>query len=79
MGGREMSYPQFNLGDEEDLDKIVTVAHAVSVPERVKILKLIVVKSRSVAEIGETLGLPFSSVARHVEILKKSGACLRGL
>lgn len=61
-----------SLGNTKDHEKIIKVSKALSSPERLMVLNAILFKSQSVTELVSATGLPFSSVARHIETLAKA-------
>lgn len=69
--------PQKNVTLSVDDDNchalIAEFGRAVSVPERLAVLKCILLASKSVPDIAAELNLPASSVARHIDILGKAG------
>ena len=69
--------PQKNVTLSVDNDNchalIAEFGRAVSVPERLAVLKCILLASKSVPDIAAELNLPASSVARHIDILDKAG------
>ena len=69
--------PQKNVTLSVDDDNchalIAEFGRAVSVPERLAVLKCILLASKSVPDIAAELNLPASSVARHIDILDKAG------
>lgn len=58
-----------DICNDKDSDMICKISHALSVPERVQIMKAILKQSKSVKEISDETGIPFTSVTRHVDIL----------
>ena len=57
-----------------DTEQVSRVARALSVPKRVEILRLLDQKNIvSVNEIAQTLSLPISSAAMHINILEEAG------
>lgn len=60
---------RLSVTDKNDQDKICKIAHAISVPDRVKILRSMNNSTKSIAEISQELNIPSSSVARHIDIL----------
>lgn len=59
-----------NLADHE---LIARLGRALSVPERVRILKSLLSASKSIAAISEELDIPASSVSRHIDVLAEAG------
>ncbi len=62
-----------NIADELEEDLIVKVGRALSVPERVAVLRKILTSSKSLSTLAKELDIPSTSIARHVEILEESG------
>lgn len=60
------------IGDNNDLEDIYTVAHALSSRDRLKILQLLVHKSMNIYTIAKMLNLPKSTVADHIAVLEKA-------
>lgn len=60
----------FFINKNEDHKTIEKICRALSIEERIKILKCILTKSKSLKEISEETSIPFSSVARHVDVLE---------
>lgn len=63
----------YNLGKEADHESIAKIARALSVEERLNILKFMLNKSVSVSEISKSLDIPISSVSRHIDVLEEAG------
>ena len=62
-----------SVDDENHHALIAEFGRAVSVPERLAVLKCILRASKSVPDIAAELNLPASSVARHIDILDQAG------
>lgn len=62
-----------SVDDENHHALIAEFGRAVSVPERLAVLKCILLASKSVPDIAAELNLPASSVARHIDILDQAG------
>ncbi len=60
---------ELSLHHAEDLDMICKIGHALSLPERVRILKSLCDSSKNVSELAKELDIPASSVARHLNTL----------
>ncbi|MBR1676920.1 MAG: ArsR family transcriptional regulator [Clostridia bacterium] len=60
---------KLSVSDKRDEQIICKISKALSTNERVRILRSIIDKSKSVKDIAKELKLPPSSVARHVEVL----------
>ena len=58
-----------SIANESEHQKICQICHALSSPERTKILQLLQYKNQSLSEIAKKLQMPFSSVSRHIDIL----------
>ena len=63
----------FNLGKQAEHENIAKIARALSVEERLDILKYMLNKSVSISEISKSLDIPISSVSRHIDILEDAG------
>ena len=63
----------FNLGKQADHESIAKIARALSVEERLNILRYMLNKSVSISEISKSLDIPISSVSRHIDILEDAG------
>ena len=61
------------IDDENEHELITKVARALSVKERVMILKDILTCSKNIPTIAKELNIPESSVTRHVEVLADAG------
>ena len=57
----------------EDHTKIQKVAHALSSPERIRILHYLIYNTRSLSDISQVLDIPISSVSRHIDELSDAG------
>ena len=62
-----------NIDNKSEHELIVGLGRALSVPERIAILKSILLSSKNISALSEELGLPPSSIARHVDILSDAG------
>lgn len=60
---------QLSVGKKSDELVICKISKALSSSERVSILRSIINRSKSVTDIAKELKLPFSSVARHIDVL----------
>ncbi len=60
---------KLSVFDEHDHPMICRVARALSVPERLQILKILLNQPRSLSEISAELDIPISSVSRHIDAL----------
>ena len=61
------------IADSNEHELITKVARALSVKERVMILKDILTYSKNIPTIAKELNIPESSVTRHVEVLADAG------
>ena len=57
----------------EDPEEMAEICHALSSPVRVKIMRLLAEKSKSVGEIAEEMDIPMSTAALAVQVLQKAG------
>ena len=62
-----------NIDSENDHEMIAKLSHALSVPERIKILRSLLNSSKSLSAISQELDMPVSSVARHIDVLAAAG------
>ncbi len=62
-----------NVADINDTEHIATVCKALSVPERVTIMRSILSSSKNISMLSEELNLPMSSISRHIDILEQAG------
>lgn len=58
-----------SLSDKNNEKIICKISHALSVPERVQILRSLLNASKSVSDLENELNIPASSIARHINIL----------
>lgn len=63
----------FNIADENDHQAILQLSHALSVPDRLKILQCILHKSMSLTQIQKKLDMPMTSISRHINALAEAG------
>ena len=61
-----------SVANERDHDLIVRISHALAVPDRVKILKSLLLKPKNLSELSAELDIPVSSVSRHIDELNKA-------
>ncbi|MDE5896943.1 MAG: ArsR family transcriptional regulator [Clostridia bacterium] len=62
-----------NIDSEKDHELISNICRALSVPERILILKSILLSSKNISTISEELKMPISSVTRHIDVLTEAG------
>lgn len=62
-----------SVSKSEDHETICKICHALSTPERVKIMQFLQRQNKTLSEISKDIGIPFSSVLRHVEVLLDAG------
>ena len=62
-----------NIAEDSDHELIANISRALSVPERIAILKSILLSSKNLSAISEELNMPISSVARHIDVLTDVG------
>ena len=60
------------IAKESDHQKLYQICHALSSPERIKILQALQHKICSLSEISREIQLPFSSVSRHIDVLEEA-------
>ncbi|GFI64637.1 hypothetical protein IMSAG185_00226 [Lachnospiraceae bacterium] len=61
------------MDNPADHELIARMGRALSVPERVRIMKSLLSASKSIAAISEELDIPASSVSRHIDVLAEAG------
>ena len=61
-----------SVNNERDHDMICKVSRALSVPDRVKILKCLLLRPKNLSELSQELDIPLSSVSRHVDALAEA-------
>lgn len=61
-----------SVANEHNHDMIVKVSHALAVPDRVKILKSLLLRPKNLSELSAELDIPVSSVSRHIDELNKA-------
>ena len=64
---------ELSVDDPDDHEIIAKFGHAVSVPERIAILKSLLTSSKNLSTLAEELDIPISSVARHINVLNEAG------
>ena len=75
MANIELSERDLHLSIANDAnhEKIAEICSALSSLDRIKILKSISLMPKNLSEISKDLGIPISSVARHIDVLVESG------
>lgn len=63
----------YKISQEKSFDDILKISRALSSQERLQILKYILNKSVNLMSISKDLGIPISSVSRHIDILSEAG------
>ncbi|MBO4573047.1 MAG: transcriptional regulator [Clostridia bacterium] len=58
-----------SIANKQDAEMIRKISHALDSPERIKILRSILYKSKGLQELSTELNIPISSIMRHVDIL----------
>ena len=58
--------------EEKDEDILCKVSHALSCPERVRILRSLSLYAKTLSDISKELNIPLSSVSRHVDLLENA-------
>lgn len=61
------------IDNENETELIAKICHALSVKERVMILKNLLTSSKNLSTISEELDIPVSSVSRHIDVLLEAG------
>ncbi len=59
--------------DLQEPQRLLAVAHALSVQARLDMIRLLGERNRNVVELAESLGLPVSTAANHVKVLEAAG------
>lgn len=62
-----------NLSIAENQNEMILIAHALSSPIRMEILKLIIGKNLSVKEIASEIGLPLNTTLNHINEMERAG------
>lgn len=62
-----------NLSIAENQNEMILIAHALSSPVRMEILKLIIGKNLSVKEIASEIGLPLNTTLNHINEMERAG------
>lgn len=62
-----------NVDNDDDHELIVKLCYALSVRERVSIMKALLNSSQSLSELSKKLNIPLSSMARHIDALIDGG------
>ena len=63
---------ELDFSNSENLYQINNICRALSVPERLEIIRLLMNKSITMTEIAKKLNLPLSSTVNHVKILEEA-------
>ena len=58
-----------SVANERDHAMIVKISHALSSPDRVRILKSLLNRPMNLSQLSSELGIPVSSVSRHIDAL----------
>lgn len=58
-----------SISKDNDLENILKISKALSAPERIKILKMLYLRSTTLSQMSKELKIPISSVSRHVDVL----------
>lgn len=62
--------------EEKDEETLCKVSHALSAPERVRILRSISLYAKTLSDLSKELNIPLSSVSRHVDVLEEANLIL---
>ncbi len=57
------------VSEENDEERLCKICHALSVPARVQIMRILLKQNKSLSDISKELNMPISSVARHIDTL----------
>lgn len=60
---------QFDIEKKKDEENILKIAYALSSPERLKIVKSLLLESKSLTMLSKELNIPTTSLSRHIDIL----------
>lgn len=60
---------RLEVNSDADLTTICKISRALSVPDRIRILRSLLLRSKNVSDIAAELNIPVSSVARHIDVL----------
>lgn len=63
----------FNIADDGEHERISKVCHALSVPDRLTILKFLIQKPKNLSDLSKDTLIPISSVSRHIDALCEAG------
>ena len=61
-----------SVNNDRDHEMICKVSHALSVPDRVRILKSLLQRSKNLSDLSAELDIPLTSVSRHVDALAEA-------
>lgn len=61
-----------SVASERDHDMIVKISRALSVPDRVRILKSLLLRPKNLSDLSAELDIPVSSVSRHIDALNEA-------
>lgn len=64
--------PVYKISNSGKIDELVSIFRALSIKERILILKLIQNKPMTIKELAEQLDLPISSVTQHTNVLNEA-------
>lgn len=62
-----------NVDDPNDHERVLKIGHALSSEDRLKIVRSLLDHSMNLSELSEVLGMPISSVSRHIDALADAG------
>ena len=60
---------KFDITNLQDENSILQISYALSSPERIKIIKSLLVESKSSATLSQELDIPATTLARHIDVL----------
>ena len=60
---------KFDITNIQDENSILQISYALSSPERIKIIKSLLVESKSSATLSQELDIPATTLARHIDVL----------
>ena len=61
-----------SLSDKKQTEMIKKISHALDSPERIEILRSILYKSKGLQQLSQELGIPITSVMRHIDVLAEA-------
>ncbi len=62
-----------NIYDSRHHQLIAKICHALSAPERIRIMQYLLNNTKTLSEISSALNIPISSISRHIDVLTNVG------